>query len=130
MISPRAGLVLDPGSKVTYNGVEIGKVADLDEIDVGATPKSKITLDVDSKYIGRIPNNVYAEIKATTVFGNKYVEFESPKNPSSQHISSSDVIDVSAVTTEFNTLFETVFVGRGDGRPDQAEPDVDRDRAG
>jgi phospholipid/cholesterol/gamma-HCH transport system substrate-binding protein len=79
MMSPRAGLVLEPGSKVTYNGVEIGKVADLDEIDVGATPKSKITLDVDSKYIGRIPNIVYAEIKVTTVFGNKYVAFESPK---------------------------------------------------
>jgi phospholipid/cholesterol/gamma-HCH transport system substrate-binding protein len=109
MMSPRAGLVLEPGSKVTYNGVEIGKVADLDEIDVGATPKSKITLDVDSKYIGLIPNNAYAEILATTVFGNKYVAFESPKDPSSQHISSSDVIDVSAVTTEFNTLFETVL---------------------
>ena len=66
-------------------------------------------MDVDSKYIGLIPNNVYAEIKATTVFGNKYVAFESPKDPSSQHISSSDVIDVSAVTTEFNTLFETVL---------------------
>jgi phospholipid/cholesterol/gamma-HCH transport system substrate-binding protein len=109
MMSPRAGLVLEPGSKVTYNGVEIGKVARLDEIDVGAAPKSKITLDVDSEYIGLIPDNVYAEIKATTVFGNKYVAFESPKNPSSQHISSADVIDVSAVTTEFNTLFETVL---------------------
>jgi phospholipid/cholesterol/gamma-HCH transport system substrate-binding protein len=109
MISPRAGLVLDPGSKVTFNGVEIGKVAGVDEIDVGATPKAKITLDVDSKYVGLIPTNVYAEIKATTVFGNKYVAFESPKNPSSQHISSADVIDVSAVTTEFNTLFETAL---------------------
>jgi phospholipid/cholesterol/gamma-HCH transport system substrate-binding protein len=109
MISPRAGLVLDPGSKVTYNGVEIGKVARLDEIDVGATPNAKITLDIDSKYIGLIPKNVYAEVKATTVFGNKYVAFESPKTPSPQPISSADVIDVSAVTTEFNTLFETVL---------------------
>ena len=54
--------------------MEIGKVAGLDEVDVEAQRlKSKITLDVDSKYIGLIPNNVYAEIKATTVFGNKYV---------------------------------------------------------
>ena len=28
MLSQRAGLVVDPGSKVTYNGVEIGKVHD------------------------------------------------------------------------------------------------------
>jgi phospholipid/cholesterol/gamma-HCH transport system substrate-binding protein len=109
MISPRAGLVLDPGSKVTYNGVEIGTTARLDEIDVGATPNANITLDIDSEYIGLIPKNVYAEVKATTVFGNKYVAFESPKNPSSQPISSADVIDVAAVTTEFNTLFETVL---------------------
>ncbi len=109
MLSPRAGLVLDPGSKVTYNGVEIGKVARLDEIDVGASPSAKITLDIDSDYIGLIPKNVYAEVKATTVFGNKYVAFESPKDPSSQHISSADVINASAVTTEFNTLFETVL---------------------
>ena len=84
MLSPRAGLVLDPGAKVTYNGVEIGKVARLDEIDVGATSNAKITLDIDSKYMGLIPKNVYAEVKATTVFGNKYVAFESPKSPSSQ----------------------------------------------
>jgi ABC-type transporter Mla subunit MlaD len=37
MVSPRAGLVLEPGSKVTFNGVEIGKVARLDEIGSGAT---------------------------------------------------------------------------------------------
>jgi len=36
-------------------------------------------LDVESRYLDLIPNNVYAEIKATTVFGNKYVAFESPK---------------------------------------------------
>jgi phospholipid/cholesterol/gamma-HCH transport system substrate-binding protein len=109
MMSPRAGLVLDPGSKITYNGVEIGKVAGVDEVDVEGTPKAKITLDVESRYLDLIPNNVYAEIKATTVFGNKYVAFESPKSSSPQHISSADVIDASAVTTEFNTLFESTL---------------------
>jgi phospholipid/cholesterol/gamma-HCH transport system substrate-binding protein len=109
MISPRAGLVLEPGSKVTYNGVEVGKVARLDETGDGTTPNAKITLDIDSKYVGLIPKNVYAEVKATTVFGNKYVAFESPKTPSPQRISSADVINAAAVTTEFNTLFETVL---------------------
>jgi phospholipid/cholesterol/gamma-HCH transport system substrate-binding protein len=42
------------------------------------------------------------------VFGNKYVSFRSPANPSPQRISSADVIEVSHVTTEFNTLFETL----------------------
>ena len=42
------------------------------------------------------------------MFGNKYISFTSPKDPSPQRITSSDVIDASNVTTEFNTLFETL----------------------
>lgn len=108
MISARSGLSMDPGAKVTYNGVEIGRVATVDAVDVGGEPKAKIVLDVDPKYIKLIPQNVDADISATTVFGNKYISFTSPKDPSSQRITSSDVIDVTHVTTEFNTLFETV----------------------
>jgi phospholipid/cholesterol/gamma-HCH transport system substrate-binding protein len=108
LISSRSGLSMDPGSKVTYNGVEIGRVASIDAIEVGDVPKAKVTLDVNRDFIKLIPANVDAEIKATTVFGNKYVAFSSPKNPEAQRIKPSDVIDVSAVTTEFNTLFETV----------------------
>ena len=42
------------------------------------------------------------------MFGNKYVALTSPKMPARQRISSKDVITVSAVSTEFNTLFQTV----------------------
>ena len=42
------------------------------------------------------------------MFGNKYINFTSPRNPTPQRITSSDVIDATSVTTEFNTLFETV----------------------
>ena len=108
LLSPRAGLVVEPGSKVTYNGVEIGRVAHIDMVDEHGTPTAKLTLDVDPRYIEYIPANVAVEIRATTVFGNKYISFSSPKNPSKQRISDHAVIDASAVTTEFNTLFETV----------------------
>ena len=108
LLSPRAGLVVEPGSKVTYNGVEIGRVAHIDMVDEHGTPTAKLTLDVDPGYIEYIPANVAVEIRATTVFGNKYISFSSPKNPSKQRISDQAVIDASAVTTEFNTLFETV----------------------
>ncbi|MGB3353665.1 MAG: MCE family protein [Mycobacterium sp.] len=104
----RAGLVMDPGSKVTYNGVEIGRVADVVAVNVGDQPEAMITLDVDPKYIDLIPANVVADVSATTVFGNKYVSFTTPPDPQSKRITSSDVIDVRNVTTEFNTLFETV----------------------
>jgi phospholipid/cholesterol/gamma-HCH transport system substrate-binding protein len=99
---------MDPGSKVTYNGVEIGRVGTIDAVEVGGRPGAKLTLQVDPRYIRLIPANVDANIKATTVFGNKYVAFSSPKNPVPRRISSRDVIDVTSVTTEFNTLFETV----------------------
>ncbi|HEX3548109.1 MAG TPA: MCE family protein [Mycobacterium sp.] len=108
LISDRAGLVVEPGSKVTYNGVGIGRVSRIGIVDVGGTSKAKLTLDVNPRYINFIPANVAVDIRATTVFGNKYVSFISPKDPSPQRISSRDVINASAVTTEFNTLFETV----------------------
>ena len=108
MISSRAGLSMDPGAKVTYNGVEIGRVGQVDEVNVGGQPRAKIILNVDPKYLKLIPKNVDANITATTVFGNKYISFTSPKDPTPQRITKSDVIDVTAVTTEFNTLFETI----------------------
>jgi phospholipid/cholesterol/gamma-HCH transport system substrate-binding protein len=108
LISSRSGLSMDPGSKVTYNGVEIGRVSGIDAVDINGEPRAKVTLDVNRKFVGLIPSNVDAEIKASTVFGNKYIAFSTPANPSPQRVSSSTPIDVSSVTTEFNTLFETV----------------------
>ncbi|MCV7216495.1 MCE family protein [Mycobacterium crocinum] len=108
MVSDRAGLVMDPGSKVTYNGVEIGRVTNVSEVNRGGKSAAELTLEVAPRYISLIPANVDAQIKTSTVFGNKYVSFTSPKDPTKNRISSNDVINASGVTTEFNTLFETV----------------------
>src|SRR6201998_847498 len=108
MLANRAGLVMDPGSKVTYNGVAIGRVASVDEVQHDGRAMAKITLNVEPKFIPSIPENVVATISASTVFGNKYVAFTTPKNPSRQQITPDHVIDAISVTTEFNTLFETI----------------------
>jgi phospholipid/cholesterol/gamma-HCH transport system substrate-binding protein len=108
MLSDRAGLVMDPGSKVTYNGVQIGRVADINEIERDGKPAVKFTLDVYPKYLHLIPANVDAKIVATTVFGEKYVSMTAPENPVPQRITSKNVIDVRSVTTEINTLFQTI----------------------
>jgi phospholipid/cholesterol/gamma-HCH transport system substrate-binding protein len=92
LLSPRAGLVVEPGAKVTYNGVQIGRVTRIGVTDERGTPMAKLTLDVKPGYIKYIPANVEVEIQATTVFGNKYISFSSPKNPSPQRITSHDVI--------------------------------------
>jgi phospholipid/cholesterol/gamma-HCH transport system substrate-binding protein len=107
--SSRAGLVVEPGAKVTYNGVEIGRVTRIGAVDVNGTAIARLSLDVDPDYIHLIPANVIADVQATTVFGNKYISFSSPKDPTAERISSTHVIDVSSVSTEFNTLFETVL---------------------
>lgn len=108
MLSSRAGLVMDSGSKVTYNGVHIGTVGSISEVKWIGKPAARLVLNVDPRYLDLIPANVTAKITASTVFGNKYVSLTSPKNPSPQRITPNDQIDATSVTTEANTLFETV----------------------
>ncbi|MGA5543097.1 MCE family protein [Mycobacterium sp. NPDC051198] len=108
VLSGRAGLSMDPGSKVTFNGVPIGRLASIDVVTVDDNPEAKLTLDVKPQYLKLIPENVSAELRATTVFGNKYISFLSPPNPSSERLSPSTPIRAQGVTTEFNTLFETI----------------------
>ncbi len=108
LVAPRAGLVMEVGAKVTYNGVEVGRVSDIAEFDRDGRPAARLLLDVNPRYIPVIPANAVATIEAATLFGNKYVAMTTPAAPSSKPISTQDVIDVKSVTTEFNTLFETV----------------------
>ena len=108
MLAARAGLVMDQGSKVTYNGVSIGRVAGISEVEHRGKPAAEFTLDVDPDYVDLIPVNVIAKIQATTVFGNKYVSLTSPKQPAPQRITSANVIDATSITTEFNTVFQTL----------------------
>jgi phospholipid/cholesterol/gamma-HCH transport system substrate-binding protein len=108
MLSSRAGLVMDSGAKVTYNGVEIGRVASISEITQDGKPAAKFILDVYPRYLKLIPANVDARIVATTLFGQKYVSLTSPKHPTPQRITPRTVIDARSVTTEINTLFQTI----------------------
>jgi phospholipid/cholesterol/gamma-HCH transport system substrate-binding protein len=108
MLSSRAGLVMNAGSKVTYNGVQVGRVADVSEITRDGLPAAEFKLDIYQKYIKLIPANVGVDIVATTAFGTKYVSLTSPKNPSPQSITNRDLLDARSVTTEFNTVFQTL----------------------
>lgn len=112
LLTARAGLVLDPGAKVTYNGVPIGRVAGVGtevESGPGVPVRARVLLDVDPRYVPLLPANVEASVTATTVFGNKYVSLRSPEQPTAQRVSQSSPIDATGVTAEFNTLFETIM---------------------
>jgi phospholipid/cholesterol/gamma-HCH transport system substrate-binding protein len=108
VVSSRAGLVMDPNSKVTFNGVEIGRVTKISAEMRDGKEAAKLLLEVKPDSLSLIPSNVQADIQATTIFGNKYVSLTSPASPSPTRISPSDVIDARNVTVEFNTLFETI----------------------
>lgn len=107
LLSDRGGLLVGAGSKVTLNGVEIGKVADISEVERDGRPAAQFTLDVAPDYLELIPVNVIAGIKATTVFGGKYVALSSPEHPG-MPIAPADVIDARSVSTEVNTVFQTL----------------------
>ncbi len=110
LLTARAGLVLDPGAKVTYNGVPVGRVAEVGTAArTGTGVRARVMLDVDPRYVPLLPANVEASVTATTVFGNKYVALRSPEHPSAQRVSPATPIDATGVTTEFNTLFETIM---------------------
>lgn len=108
MVSSRAGLMLDPGSKVALNGLPVGRVTDVEAVRRGDREIAEIKMEIDKRYTPLVPANVDATIEATTIFGTKYVSLKSPKNPTAARITSADVIDATNVTTEFNTIFETV----------------------
>nr|WP_280266465.1 MCE family protein [Nocardia wallacei] len=100
--APRAGLVLDPDAKVKIRGVEIGRVSSISYTGNSA----RLQLAVDPEQLRLVPANVVADIRSTTVFGAKYVNFEVPPQPSKDHLRPGATLAAQAVTVEFNTLFQ------------------------
>lgn len=98
----RAGLVMDPGGKVKMRGVEIGRVGEVRPVGDGV----EITLEIDRDELDGIPADVVAEIRATTVFGAKYVELVGPDAPGTARLAEGATIRASGVTTEINTVFD------------------------
>lgn len=104
VVADRAGLVMGPDAKVKMRGVQVGRVASIGQ--EGDQAQLELAMDPSSMHL--IPSNAKVEIKSTTVFGAKYVDFVVPKNPSSSSLSAGTTIAADSVTVEFNTLFENL----------------------
>ncbi|MFF3227760.1 MCE family protein [Nocardia suismassiliense] len=100
--APRSGLVLDPDAKVKVRGVEIGRVVAIDQTSDGAS--LKLALNPDQLKL--VPANAGVDIRSTTVFGAKYVNFTVPEQPSPASLQPGARVAVQHVTVEFNTLFQ------------------------
>ena len=111
--SDRSGLMMEPDSKVMLNGVQVGTVA-----GVGGTGQgTSLTLELDADQIQYIPANVGSRIRATTLFGSKFVDLVYPANPTAGRIAAGAVLKSSNVTTEVNTVFQNLV-----GVLDQIDP--------
>jgi phospholipid/cholesterol/gamma-HCH transport system substrate-binding protein len=103
VLSPRAGLVMNPDAKVKLLGVQVGRVASITTFPNG---QAALHLDIDPSRLAKIPANVVVDIASTTVFGAKSVELVPPADASSQSLKPGQVLDAGRVTVEFNTIFE------------------------
>jgi phospholipid/cholesterol/gamma-HCH transport system substrate-binding protein len=104
LTSDRAGLVMETNAKVKLRGVQVGRVAAIS----GGKEPVVLKLEIDKDQISHIPSNVEAQIRATTVFGAKFVDLVYPSDPSPQRLSAGQVLRSRNVTTEVNTVFENV----------------------
>jgi virulence factor Mce-like protein len=122
VISERAGLVMHPDAKVQVRGVQVGKVASIEDLPDGG---AALHLAIDPSRLGAIPANALVDIASTTVFGAKSVEFVFPDNPSAESLRAGQVIDARHVMVEVNTIFEqltSVLSNTSSGWPAMSHP--------
>lgn len=103
VISPRAGLVMNPDAKVKLHGAEVGKVVGIDSLPDG---QAALRLAMNPDALQLIPANTGVEIASSTVFGAKFVQLVPPSEPSQKTMYAGQVLDASHTTVEINTVFE------------------------
>ena len=103
VVSPRAGLVMDPDAKVKLRGVQVGRVSSLQTLPDG---RAVLHLAMDPAQLQYIPANVGVNIASTTVFGAKFVQLTEPAQPSPKTMYAGQVLDAGQVTVEINTVFQ------------------------
>lgn len=104
LTADRAGLVMDRGAKVTFRGVQIGRVGRV----TSARDEVNLTLEIEPDQLRYIPANVGARIRSGTLFSGKFVELVYPSDPSAQRLTENAVITSGSVSTEINTMFRDV----------------------
>ncbi len=102
--SERTGLMMESGAKVKMRGVEVGRVNSIGRGKVSTS----LSLDIYSDQVSYIPANVEAEIKASTMFGAKYVNLVYPDHPSAKRLTAGAVLASRNVSTEVNTVFDNL----------------------
>ncbi|MET0705017.1 MAG: MCE family protein [Mycobacterium sp.] len=113
VLSPRAGLVMNPDAKVKMRGVQVGTVESIEALPNG---DAALHLAMDPAQLHLIPANANVDITSSTVFGAKYVQLTAPDQPAAQPLKAGQVLQGEHVTVETNTVFQqlTTLLGRID----------------
>ncbi|MBX7430523.1 MCE family protein [Mycobacterium sp. Y57] len=104
LTSDRSGLVMESGAKVKLRGIQVGRVGAV----TGGGEAVSLQLEIDPDKVDYIPANVQAQIRATTVFGSKYVDLVYPQRPSPQRLAPGATLQSRNVSTEVNTVFQNL----------------------
>ncbi|HEX2057598.1 MAG TPA: MCE family protein [Actinomycetota bacterium] len=100
------GQGLREGGDVKLRGVLVGRIGSLERIEGS---DCRVRLDLFPASVEQIPANAGAEIRAKTVFGEKWVELTYPDDPDSVAIADGDVIpkDRTIDPLEVETILNT-----------------------
>lgn len=103
----RAGLQLAKFGDVRRNGVLIGQVRNVSQDG----EEAEIEVALQPAAAKQIPANVEVQILPTTLFGQKYISFVTPDDPSTDSLAADDVIPSSRVETnvELSRILANLF---------------------
>ena len=99
------GLQLPSKADVKVRGVIVGQVNEVKSTGKGAV----LTLGIRPDKIKSIPENVSASILPKTLFGEKYIELEIPKDPASTSLKSGDSIDQTRLPIEVEKVLNDLY---------------------
>jgi virulence factor Mce-like protein len=102
------GQGLRPGGDVKLRGVLVGRIETIERLD---DTTCRVTSLIENNSVRQIPSNVGAQIRAKTIFGEKWVEFLYPEEPSSEPIAANDVIPTERTIDplEIETILNTAL---------------------
>ena len=101
----KIGLQLPALADVKMRGVIVGEVRDIASEGEGAL----LELAIKPAMASTIPSNVTAMIQPKTVFGEKFVALQIPRDPAPGHISAGQTITESEVAIEVEKLLNDIY---------------------
>ncbi len=91
-------------ANVTYRGITIGKVTDIEPTERGA----QATMSIDSRY--KIPVDAIANVHSVSAVGEQYLDLTSPHNPA-KYLSDGQTITKSTVPAQIGPLLDAANKG-------------------